>query len=476
MEPRPQRPAANTRRANAHRRDGRAAGKKDTERPLSTMRGSSPEATLQAEYPQPDNRRGLLACASTYSVVNVRSSCAALCNSAIASTIRPMTQERLVRRFKDEAVAVYSIEGAPPAEDFKRYVVSTRDTRDLMNYPEIINTDFTNLMQNGVTNALKGINLLERLSEINSKGVNVYHILRGGLNFKVSDALRKGFGYKWHSSSYLSSQRVLKEGKYEVSDDSYRKFQVPDNATVYTADIVASGASINNGIDYICKYMESSSHRLRNFIFITIGCIEAEKVLAKWHAHFKERMPDYGETMVIYLEGRFGLATDATPFRNKLPFTDLIKSHRQGALLSPEYEHSQFDRTITALEACAIYDGGKKSFEPINHIHDVLEFWEKQREYAETERVPIWDEYNRRFPLDMYFEDLMTLKSGSPEILAEHKRTLWEGVTPEEYARLYHRFGWLWTDERIRTAAEPGSLRTVCDKKIKYLKSLVSDV
>ncbi len=187
-------------------------------------------------------------------------------------------------------------------------------------------------------------------------------------------------------------------------------------------------------------------------------------------------MPDYGETMVIYLEGRFGLATDATPFRNKLPFTDLIKSHRQGALLSPEYEHSQFDRTITALEACAIYDGGKKSFEPINHIHDVLEFWEKQREYAETERVPIWDEYNRRFPLDMYFEDLMTLKSGSPEILAEHKRTLWEGVTPEEYARLYHRFAWLWTDERIRTAAEPGSLRTVCDKKIKYLKSLVSDV
>jgi len=387
-----------------------------------------------------------------------------------------VTQERLVRRFKDEAVAVYSIEGASYPQDFKRYVVSTRDTRDLMNYPEIINTDFTNLMQNGVTNALKGINLLERLSEISSKGVNVYHILRGGLNFKVSDALRKGFGYKWHSSSYLSSQLVLNEGMYEVSDDFYRKFQVPDNATIYTADIVASGASINNGIDYICKYMESSSHRLKNFIFITIGCIEAERVLAKWHSHFKERMPDYGETMVIYLEGRFGLATNETPFRNKLAFTDLIKSHREGALLSPEYEHSQFDRTITALEACAIYDGGKKSFEPINHIHDVLEFWEKQREYAETEHVAIWDEYNRRFPLEMYFEDISTLKAGSPEILADSKRALWEGVTPEEYAKLYHRFRWLWTDERIRAATEPGSLRTVCDKKINYLESLVSDV
>ena len=59
-------PGANKRRADAHQGTGGAAGKKDPERPLSTMRGSSPEATLQAEYPQPDNRGGLLACASTY--------------------------------------------------------------------------------------------------------------------------------------------------------------------------------------------------------------------------------------------------------------------------------------------------------------------------------------------------------------------------------------------------------------------------
>lgn len=395
--------------------------------------------------------------------------------SAIPDRGGEVTQERLVRRFKDEAVAVYSIEGNRYPENFKRYVVSTRDTRDLMNYPEIINTDFTNLMQNGVTNALKGINLLERLSEINSRWVNVYHILRGGLNFKVSDALRKAFGYKWHSSSYLSSQRVLKEGKYEVSDDYYRKFLVPDNATVYTADIVASGASINNGMDYICKYMETTGHRLKNFYFITIGCVEAENVLAKWHEHFRERMPDYGETMVIYLEGRFGLATEESPLRNKIPFTDLLKSYKEGALLTPEYEHSQFDRTITALEACAIYDGGKKSFEPANHIRDVLEFWQKQREYAAAEQVPVWEEYNRRFPLDMYFDDISGTEPGAPESFGEKKSQFWEGVTPEEYSRLYNRFKWLWTDERIHAATRPGSLTTICDKKIKYLQSLISN-
>jgi hypothetical protein len=387
-----------------------------------------------------------------------------------------VTQERLVRKFKDEAVAVYAIDGIDQPEDFRRYVVSTRDTRDLMNYPEIINTDFTNLMQNGVTNALKGINMLERLSEINSRAVNVYHILRGGLNFKVSDALRKAFGYKWHSSSYLSSQRVLKEGSFEVSDDTYRKFVVPDDATVYTADIVASGVSLGNGVDYIDKYMESTGHQLRNFVFITIGCVEAENVLRKWHTHFKDVMANFGETIVIYLEGRFGLATESTPFRNKLPYTDLVKSYREGALLSPEYEHSQFDRTITALEACAIYDGGKKSFEPANHIHDVLEFWEKQNEYAKGDGVSVWDEYNRRFPLDMYFADIGSLSIGSAELLAEKKAELWHGVTEDEYNRLYNRFAWLWTDDRITAATVPGSLTTVCHKKIKYLESLVSTV
>mgnify|MGYP007065675510 FL=1 len=345
-----------------------------------------------------------------------------------------------------------------------------------MNYPEIINCDFTNLLKNGVVNALKGVNILERISEINSKWVNVYHILRGGLNFKVTDALRKAFGYKWHTSSYLTSQRVLKGDRYEISEDYYRKFLVPDNATVYTADIVASGASIDNGLDYIFKYMQSTGHRLRNFIFITIGCVEAENVLGRWHRLFKETFPNYGQTYLIYLEGRFGLATQKTPFRNKIPYTDLIKSYKEGALLTPEYEHSQFDRVITALEACAIYDGGKKSFEPANHIRDVLEFWQKQCEYAHGENLSIWDEYNTRFPLDMYFADVDSLKPGSPELLAERKAELWEGLDNEEYEKLHNRFRWLWSDERVANATKPGSLKSVCEKKIKYLESLISDV
>ncbi len=384
--------------------------------------------------------------------------------------------DRLVRKFKDEAVSVYSIDGKRSMEDFKRYVVSTRDTRDLMNFPEIINTDFTNLMRNGITNALKGINILERISRIDSRNVNVFHILRGGLNFMVRDALKKAFGYKWHSSSYISSQRILKEGKFEVSEDQYRKFILPDNATIYTADIVASGISLDHALQYLHNFLNTKNYHLKNMIFITIGCVEAEKVMEKWHRIFKKEYPDYNNTFMIYLEGRFALASKDTPLFNYLYDTDLLKNYKLGALLAPELEHSQFERTITGLEGCTIYDGGKKGFEPINHIKDILEFWEKQLDTAKSENLSLWDEYNARFPLNMYFEDFNSLKVGDYRLLAKRKSEYWQGLDDKEYIKLFKKFRWLWTDARTERAVLPGSLVSVCEKKIKYLKSLIEGV
>ena len=179
---------------------------------------------------------------------------------------------------------------------------------------------------------------------------------------------------------------------------------------------------------------------------------------------------------IVYLEGRFALATRATPLYNLLYDTDLLKSYKLGALLSPEFEHSQFDRVIIGLEGCAIYDGGKKGFEPVNHVRDILEFWEKQLHVGREKRLSIWEEYNARLPLDMYFSDIETLEEGSPEVLESKKGSYWEGLSPEEYLRLYSRFRWLWTDERIQASRVSGSFIQVCEKKIKYLKSLIADV
>jgi hypothetical protein len=342
-----------------------------------------------------------------------------------------------------------------------------------MNYPEVVNIDFTEMMRNGITTALKGINRLESLSSIDSRFVNVFHILRGGLNFQVSSALNKAFGYKWHSSSYISSQRVLQEGKFEISEDFYRKFIIPDQATIYTADIVASGVSLDNSLKYVDAYLDSKNYSIRNFIFITIGCMEAEKILRKWHRHFTEKYPGYSKTILCYLEGMFALATRDIPLHNVIPDTDLLRNYKLGALLTPEFEHSQFEKMIIALEACVIYDGGKKGFEPLNHITDILEFWDKQLKESEKTGQTIWGEYNARFPLDHYFENIAELRLGSPEDLKKNKEQHWEGIEDWEYEKLFSRFKWLWDDSRSKLAKKSGSLSSTCRKKIKYLNSLL---
>ena len=343
----------------------------------------------------------------------------------------------------------------------------------MLNFPEIVNSDFTNLMKNGLTNTLKGLNNISHLSSISSKQVNVYHILRGGLNFEVRNALHKAFGYKWHSSSYISSQRHEENGEFAIADDSYRKFQIPDNATVYSADIVASGASLDNSLHFLDSYMTTEKLKIKNFVFITIGCSKAEDVLEKWDAIFKKNHPEYEKTILIYLEGRFALGNKKLPLFNVLPNTDLLKNYKFGALLTPEYEFSQFEKMIIPLEACSIYDGGKKSFEPVQHIMDILDFWEKQERSAIGQNLSLWNEYNSRFPLDMYLP-LETMKvEDNYYNLKKGKEEFWQGISDLEYKQLFDKFRWLWSDSRISRAKVNGSLAGTCHKKINYLKSLM---
>jgi hypothetical protein len=385
--------------------------------------------------------------------------------------------ELLCLRFKNEAAAVYEIrpacEGEPSrsSSEIIRYVISSNGTRNLINFPEILNRGFTDEMARGLTYAFIGIDRLESLSTISSKSVNVFHILRGGLNFRLVDVLRNAFGYKWHSSSFVSSQRVRIGESFGIEEDAYRKFVIPQNPTVYAGDIVATGASLHNALGFLAHYLVDHRIQLRNFVFVTLGGQEVEPVLCHWHQQFRASFPRYDRTILIYLEGRFAVARDDTPLATRSPGTDLLRNYKLGSLHTPEFEYSQFEKLIIPLEACVIYDGGKKSFEPIHHMEEIRSFWRRQKAWALENGVSLWDEYNRRFPLDPYFADAALSTPGGPRRLAEVRSSMWSGLTLDDYTRLYQRFRWLWTDERLRMARRPGSFASVCDKKLAYLDS-----
>ncbi len=383
--------------------------------------------------------------------------------------------EVLCRRFKNEAVAVYQIMGLDehqvPVDNspLRRYVVSTSGTRKLMNFPEIVSRNFAEEMEKGLSSAFIGIDRIETLSTIPSRQVNVFTILRGGLNFRLGRVLRNSFGYKWQSASFVSSQRVRVGETFDVEEDAYRKFVVPEDPTIYSGDIVATGVSLDSALGYLYRYLVQHAIQLENFVFVGLGCREAEPVLERWHARFKDAFRKYDRTLVVYLEGRFGLADESTPLRVRHPNTDLLRSYELGSLHTPEFEYSQFERVIIPLEGCTIYDGGKKSFEPIHHLEEVREFWKEQYRLACSEDLTLWDEYCRRFPLAHYFKDPEMLELGSPELLAERRSGMWRGLGMGDYAHIFQRFRWLWTDERLASARKPGSFRTICEKKLQDL-------
>ena len=387
------------------------------------------------------------------------------------------TPDILCLRFKNEAASVYELArldetGQPRRHTtVHRYLVSSNGTRNLLNFPEILNRNFTDEMTKGLTYAFIGLDRLEELSSISSKSVNVFHILRGGLNFRLVHVLRAAFGYKWHSSSFVSSQRIQIGEGFGINEDAYRKFVVPANPTIYSGDIVATGASIDSAIGYLSRYLLENRIDLRNFVFVTIGCQEIEPILTLWDERFRSQFPGYERTILVYLEGRFAMAQATTPLATTLIGTDLLRSHALGALLTPEFEYSQFEKLIIPLEACVIYDGGKKSFEPIHHLEEIRGYWRRQREYAEQSGVSLWDEYNRRLPLDDYFVDPAREVLGSAATLEQRRRQRWWGLSAADYDRLFRRFRWLWTDERLKWARKPGSFITVCDKKLIYLDS-----
>ncbi|MCL5773371.1 MAG: hypothetical protein M1536_03215, partial [Firmicutes bacterium] len=163
---------------------------------------------------------------------------------------------------------------------------------------------------------------------------------------------------------------------------------------------------------------------------------------------------DYQDTYIFYLEGRFGLPESDDQFKICLPGTDLI---RQPALLSPEFELSQYQKISYPLERCTIYDVGSRAFESLEHYKEVISFWEKLSRTGMT----LWEAYHERWN-EKEFESF--------ETLVEEKRKVWKDISSKFLEKLYVAQRKRWTEENIKKAQQKDSLKAFCHERIKHLE------
>ena len=273
------------------------------------------------------------------------------------------------------------------------FVASTPESRAICNDPLIFGLKYTELLRKACASVLKELPVKLKETE-----TSVVHLLRGGLNFGLREALGDAFGWNKHGSSFLSAQRKRKSSNsedWEISESEYRKFTIPPVVSLVLGDVVASGASLRHGLETMVEAVSEKGSSIRSILFFTIGGPQTEAMFHEVEEVVKAKNPDFEGSTIVYLEGRFPVASRETSLRIKVTGTDLL---RHGDALAPEFIESQYENPMFPVERCTIYDAGSRAFEPQCYLEDVLEYWEELHVFHEisftdylAERCPTLD-------------------------------------------------------------------------------------
>lgn len=260
----------------------------------------------------------------------------------------------------------------------KTFVISHPASRKLLCEPEIVGYQIQELLLPPISHALEHF-----LDNGMVKNVNIVNILRGGLNFPI-EAACEGNGIKVQGVSFLTSERVFLEKKVARIESKYRKINAINNATIIIGDIVASGDTLYNAVQFIEERYILAEKEPRNIVVFTIGTDSTLKVIKNLNCILKERWNKFEGFFVVFFEGIFTTYLNNGITGLNLPGVDFSYN---GGLLAPEYRDSLMKDYHIVLEKCAIYDGGARRFEQCDHISCILDYWRNLAVKADDIRI-----------------------------------------------------------------------------------------
>ncbi|MCX6357902.1 MAG: hypothetical protein NT045_08545 [Candidatus Aureabacteria bacterium] len=365
--------------------------------------------------------------------------------------------EYLALARRNRHAAIYELKGEY-GDSLTRYIASTPESREICNRPEITGVRYTDMLESAVTAVLTRFPPAASIRILDPRSIGVVHFLRGSLNFGMRRALFRAYGFNTHSSSFITSQRERDQyGRWYIKDNQYRKILIPTHATIFFADVIATGVTISNGMDIIVNLAKNSGTPIKQIFFFTIGCHKLEKLLRGYHQQLSRVFPGYERTCAVYLEGKFHLADSKTGVRIKLQGTDLM---RHPCLLTPEFELSQYESPFHPLERCTIYDAGTRAFDIADYMRKLEGYWREVRSLAEKGWT-LEEALRERWPAEEYSLPFREFKT--------RKGEQWRGVSEGFLKRLYSAHRRRWTRAFAQKAKSPRALIELCDERLKLL-------
>ena len=362
----------------------------------------------------------------------------------------------LERISKDDFASWYRLGGDYEEKGLLRWVVSTPQSRDICNRPEILGVEYSRSLQRGMRSAFETAPFRSELESLGQTRLCIMNFLRGSLNFGIREALNEALGVNRHVTCFMSSQRYREDGRWHVKEDMYRKMDIPQGAVLLVGDVVATGVTVSNGFEVISEHLIKNDLHPSGIVFFTIGCHKAEKALQEFHDRHSVAREDYMGTHVVYIEGKFSLVDSQTPLHIGLQGTDLIKLD---ALLSPEFELSLYDATSPVLERCVIYDAGSRAFDVPEYLEDVQQYWEQVRRLAKR-GFTLREAMRERWPE----ADHVDLRS-----LRDDRKEQWRGVPEETVDLLHELYRKRWTHDFEEWSRSSDALARVAEERLAVL-------
>ena len=247
------------------------------------------------------------------------------------------------------------------------FIVDHPDTRPLLSFPEVIGFDCYTALLQATADTLPAL-----LPEAHSDGIDIFTILRGGLNYPLEEAARRS-GIPVRYMHFVSCERIIQNKEILGLDVRYQKITPSKNRIIAIGDILATGDTLRRCLEHLVVEFETFGGSIRRIILFTIGGTRAIDLFEELTPQIRVRFPDFEGFDCCFYEGVFSVYTDKGVSGINTPNIDF--GWKDG-VVAPEFRTYICEHSDALLEKCIIYDGGARRYEIPLHLEEVLEYWD----------------------------------------------------------------------------------------------------
>ena len=154
---------------------------------------------------------------------------------------------QIVPEFSEQGVDCYRLAGGDYANQY--YIVSESQSRKLLNHPEVVGYEVYECLVHATAQMMY---YLKENGKVTTP--NVLSILRGALNYPLEESCYREH-IRVHDISFLSSERVFRDGLIAGLEIKYSKLAMVPDSTLLLGDIIATGDTLIHCLRYVPDFL-----------------------------------------------------------------------------------------------------------------------------------------------------------------------------------------------------------------------------